>query len=253
MIAWRSEGESVTTPGRGNPLVLPLDLADPASAVASVRELREEVGAFKIGLELFHAAGPAIFGDLREAGAERLFYDGKLCDIPNTVAGAARSIGGWGVWMVTVHTLGGLRMMRAAREALHEGAARAGVPPPLVVGVTLLTSLDEAEVRDEVGLMGSMAGHIVRLAAMARQAGLDGAVCSPHEATAIRSECGPEFVIVTPGIRPAGAAARDQRRVATPAQALAAGADYLVVGRALTGAENRSAAARALLAEALAA
>src|SRR5713101_4184810 len=122
MIAWRAEGKSVTTPGRRNPLVLPLDLADPASAVATVRELREEVGAFKIGLELFHAAGPAIFGDLREAGAERLFYDGKLCDIPNTVAGAARVIGGWGVWMVTVHTLGGFRIMQAAREALHEGA-----------------------------------------------------------------------------------------------------------------------------------
>src|SRR5216684_2679199 len=153
MIAWRAEGEPVTTLARHNPLVLPLDLPDPARALGMVHELREEVGAFKIGLELFHATGPAIFGDLRQAGAERLFYDAKLCDIPNTVAGACRVIGGWGVWMVTVHTLGGRRMMQAAREALHEGAARAGVVPPLVVGVTLLTSLDDREVRDELGLV----------------------------------------------------------------------------------------------------
>jgi orotidine-5'-phosphate decarboxylase len=243
----------VTTGPDRNPLLLPLDLADIRRARATVRELRDEVGAFKIGLELFHAGGPSLFGDLREAGARRIFYDGKLCDIPHTVAGACRVIGGWGVWMVTVHTLGGLRMMQAAREALHEGAARAGMVPPLVVGVTLLTSLDDEEVQGELGLPGSMAGHVVRLAALARQAGLDGAVASPHEAAAIRRECGPQFVIVTPGIRPAGADTADQRRVATPAQALAAGADYLVVGRALTGASDPVAAARALLAEARAA
>ncbi len=243
----------MTTSGCHNPLILPLDLPDAIQAAGMVRQLEGAVGAFKLGMELFHAAGPAIIPELRDAGAERIFYDGKLCDIPNTVAGACRVIGGWGVWMVTVHALGGVRMMRAAREALHEGAARAGVAPPLVVGVTLLTSLDEGEVRDELGLGGSMDRSIVRLAALARSAGLDGAVASPREVAAIRRECGPGFVVVTPGIRPAGGAVGDQRRVATAAEALAAGADYLVVGRALTGALDPAAAARALLAEARAA
>jgi orotidine-5'-phosphate decarboxylase len=243
----------VTAESQRNPLVLPLDLPDAAHALAMIREMKESVGAFKIGLELFHAAGPRIFADARDAGAERVFYDAKLCDIPNTVAGAGRVIGGWGVWMVTVHTLGGLRMMRAAREALQEGAAQAGFAPPLVVGVTLLTSLDDEEIQGELGLSGGLSSNVVRLASLARSAELDGVVCSPQEAAAVRRECGSEFAIVTPGIRPAGTAAGDQRRVSTPAQAIAAGADYLVVGRALTAASDPRAAARSLLSEALAA
>lgn len=243
----------MTAAQRRNPLILPLDLPDRDRALAMIREVRDGVGAYKIGLELVHAAGIGIIAEAREAGAERVFYDAKLCDIPNTVAGACRVIGGWGVWMLTVHTLGGLAMMRAAREAVREGAARAGVPPPHVVGVTLLTSLDEPAVTDELGLSGGLAANVLRLAARARQAALDGVVASPQEAAAIRRECGPEFLIVTPGIRPAGVDSGDQRRVATPAQALAAGADYLVVGRALTGAGDLRAAAAALLAEARAA
>jgi orotidine-5'-phosphate decarboxylase len=238
---------------RHNPFILPLDTPDVERALGWVRSLGDAVGAFKVGLELVHAAGPGIFARVREAGAERIFYDAKLCDIPNTVAGACRVIGAWRLWMVNVHTLGGAAMMRAAREALHEGAARAGVKPPLAIGVTLLTSLDEVAVEHELGLQGEMSAHVVRLASLAREAGLDGVVASPNEAAAIRQECGPGFLIVTPGIRPEGAARGDQRRVATPAQALAAGADYLVVGRALTTSENPRAAAQALLTEALAA
>jgi len=240
------------TPER-NPIILPLDVPDAERALALVRQFRGSVGAFKIGLELFHAAGPAIFASAREAGAGQIFYDAKLCDIPNTVAGACRVIGGWGLWMLTVHTLGGRAMMTTARVAAHEGAARAGVAPPLVIGITLLTSLDEAAARDELGLSGGVHENAVRLAGEARAAGLDGVVASPQEAAAIRHECGAGFVIVTPGIRPAGADPGDQRRVATPAQAIAAGADYLVVGRALTTAADPLAAARAVLAEALAA
>jgi orotidine-5'-phosphate decarboxylase len=239
-------------PGR-NPIILPLDVPDPERAIAMVRELCGSVGAFKVGLELIHAAGPAIFPRLREAGAERMFYDAKLCDIPNTVAGACRVIGGWGLWMLNVHALGGLAMMRAARDAVLESASQAGVAPPHLLGVTLLTSLDEAAVRDELGLGGGLSANGVRLAALAREAGLDGVVASPHEAAAIRRECGTGFLIVTPGIRPPGADAADQRRVATPAEALAAGADYLVVGRSLTAASDPRAAAAALLADALAA
>ncbi len=235
-------------PGR-NPIILPLDLPDPERATAIVGELQEHVGAFKVGLELIHAAGPAIFPRLRQAGARRLFYDAKLYDIPNTVAGACRVIGGWGLWMLNVHALGGRAMMQAAREAVREGADRAGVPPPHLIAVTLVTSLDEAAARDELGLHGGLSANVLRLAVLAREAGLDGVVASSHEAAAIRRECGPNFLIVTPGIRPPGAAAGDQRRVATPAEALAAGADYLVIGRALTGASDPRTAAAALLME----
>src|SRR5947209_12966281 len=170
MIAWRAEGVPMTTTPRRNPLILPLDMPEPDRALAMIRELKESVGAFKIGLELFHAAGPGIFSAAREAGAERLFYDAKLCDIPNTVAGAGRVIGGWGVWMLTVHALGGIRMMRAARDAVHEGAVQAGLVPPSVVGVTLLTSLDEAEVHGELGLEGTVSANVIRFAALARRA-----------------------------------------------------------------------------------
>jgi orotidine-5'-phosphate decarboxylase len=250
MIAWPAEVLSEMDHTPRNPIILPLDTPDAEKAVNTVRLMREDVGAFKVGLELVHAAGPSIFSRLREAGADRLFYDAKLCDIPNTVAGACRVIGEWGLWMVNVHALGGLAMMRAARAALNEGAERAGMPPPLIIAVTLLTSLDDNAVRDELGLPGGLSSGVVRLAKLAREAGMDGVVASALEAETLRQECGPEFLIVTPGIRPAGAAAADQRRIATPAQALAAGADYLVVGRSLTESTDPPAAARSLLAEA---
>jgi orotidine-5'-phosphate decarboxylase len=234
-------------------LILALDTPDADHALGLVRAVGDGVGAYKIGLELVHAAGPGIFARARDAGARRLFYDAKLYDIPNTVAGACRVIGGWGLWMVNVHALAGLATMRAARQAVDESAARAGVPAPLLIALTLLTGLDEAAVRDELGLTGGSAANVVRLAALAQQAGLDGVVTSPHEVAAVRQECGPGFKIVTPGIRPAGSDAGDQRRIATPGEAMRAGADYLVIGRAVTGAQDPRAAAEAVLSEALAA
>jgi orotidine-5'-phosphate decarboxylase len=232
-----------------NPLILALDTPDVEQALHLIQSVGDAAGAYKIGLELVHAGGHQILARARDAGARRIFYDAKLCDIPNTVAGACRVIGGWGVWMLNVHALGGLAVMRAARQAVDEGAARAGLLPPLLIGVTLLTSLDDAMAQDELGLKGSVAENVVRLSALARQAGLDGVVASPHEAAAVRRECGPGFVIVTPGIRPAGTKAEDQRRFTTPAEALANGADYLVVGRAVTAAREPREAALALLAE----
>jgi orotidine-5'-phosphate decarboxylase len=233
-----------------NPLVLALDTSEVDHALEMVRSVGDGVGAYKIGLELVHAAGHGIFQRARDAGAQRIFYDAKLCDIPNTVGGACRVIGGWGLWMVTMHALSGLAAMRAARAAIDEGAARSGVSPPLLIAITLLTSLDESSLRDELRMGGGLAANVVRLAGLARQAGLDGVVASPHEAAAVRHECGSGFLIVTPGIRPSGADPGDQRRFATPAQALEAGADYLVIGRAVTGAPDPRRAARSLLSEA---
>lgn len=250
MVAWAAEEILVPEQSPPNPLILALDTPDTEHALSLIRSVGDNVGAYKIGLELVHAGGHGILTRARDAGARRIFYDAKLCDIPNTVAGACRVIGEWGVWMLTVHALGGLTSMQAARNAVDEGAARAGVPPPLLIGITLLTSLDDAVARDELGLSGGVAGNVVRLAALARQAGLDGVVTSPHEAAAVRRECGPGFAIVTPGIRPAGTDAGDQKRFATPAQALASGADYLVIGRAVTAAREPREAAQALLEEA---
>jgi orotidine-5'-phosphate decarboxylase len=163
-----------------------------------------------------------------------IFYDAKLYDIPNTVAGAAAAAGRLGLSMLNAHTLGGVAMMQAAKEAAARGAAEAGFPAPLVIGVTIVTSLGDREVRDELGIPEPAAEAALRLAVLAKEAGLDGVVCSVHEVQEIKRRCGTNFVTVTPGIRPAGSAAGDQARVATPAQARAAGADYLVIGRPVT-------------------
>ena len=227
-------------------IILALDTADPAQAEAWVRQTAGAVGAYKVGMELFHAAGPGIFAQLRGAGADRLFYDGKFCDIPNTVAGVSRVAAGYGVWLFNVHALGGTAMMRAAREAAHSAAAG---ERPLVIAVTLLTSLSQDVVGHELGLLGSVAENVVRLAQLAQEAGLDGVVASPQEVEAIRAACGPDFLIVTPGVRPAGADVQDQKRVATPGQAIRSGADYLVLGRAITQAPDPRAAAESIAEE----
>jgi orotidine-5'-phosphate decarboxylase len=246
------------------PLIMAVDVGDVEAARGLVRQVAGVAGAVKIGLELFNAVGPEVFRVAREAGAERIFYDAKLCDIPNTVAGAARAAARHNLWLLNVHALCGLASMRAAREGAGEGAAAAGCAPPKIVAVTLLTSLEDRTVREELGLAGSAAEESLRLAVLAREAGLDGVVCSPWEAAAVRRECGPGFLIVTPGIRPAavdvgGALASspspthvardDQRRIMTPGEAIRAGADYLVIGRAITAAADLGLALRMVAVE----
>lgn len=216
-------------------LIVALDTPDTAPAVRLVEQLRGAVGAFKLGLEFLSAAGPQGVREVQAAGAERLFLDTKFCDIPNTVTGAARSITRLGPWMFNVHALAGPAAMRAAVQAAGQAAGTG--TRPLVIAVTVLTSLDQ-EALDVLGIAGTPEEAAVRLALLARESGLDGVVASPLEVRAIRAACGPEFRIVTPGVRPAGMDRQDQARVATPAEAVRAGADYLVVGRAVTSAPD---------------
>lgn len=205
--------------------------------------LGDAVGHYKVGMELFYAAGGEAVRFLRAAGKE-VFLDLKLHDIPNTVGRSAGVLAGLGATMLNVHAAGGLAMMKAAAEA----AATCGRPRPKVIAVTVLTSLGEDEwARLSCAL--PIAEQAVRLAKLAREAGLDGVVASPQEAAAIRAACGPDFLIVTPGVRPAGSAVNDQSRVATPAGALKAGASHLVVGRPVTAAPDPKAAALAILQE----
>lgn len=224
-------------------IILPLDVDSAEKAVELVRLLKNDVGAFKVGLELVNAAGFGAFDAIRSAGAEKIFYDCKLHDIPNTVAGAIRAISAMGVWLCNVHCSGGLAMMKAAKDAAQEESARLRIPPPKVIGVTLLTSIDQSTMR-ELGIPGMVSGHVRKMALLAKSVGLDGVVASPHEIELIRSACGPDFLIVTPGVRPAGAEIGDQKRVMTPREAADKGADYLVIGRPIIKAQDPVAAAR---------
>lgn len=224
-------------------VALDFDTADEALVLA--QQLAGKVGGVKVGLELVNAAGFDIFTRLQDAGIDRIFYDAKFHDIPNTVAGAIRAATKRGVWMVNVHTSGGKAMMEAARDAAHATSATA----PLLIGVTVLTSIDQLTLASELRITGPVSKHVSHLAELAQAAGLDGVVSSPLELDAIRAACGPDFVTVIPGIRPAGVGAQDQKRIATPASAVAAGAHYLVVGRAITAAADPLAATEAIVAE----
>ena len=205
-----------------------------------VQRLRGAVGLFKVGSQLFTSEGPRVVEKLADAGA-KIFLDLKFHDIPNTVAKAvAAAVRLPNVRLLTLHASGGSAVMRAAREAAGDKKDR-----PKLLGVTVLTSFDAAMLR-EVGVSGSIESRAVALARLAKKAGLDGAVCSAHEARAIRRACGPKFIILIPGVRPSHGAANDQSRIATPAEAIRAGADYLVVGRPITAAPNPRAAAQAI-------
>jgi orotidine-5'-phosphate decarboxylase len=227
-----------------NRILVALDFDNAADAVALTRSLAGSVGGVKVGLELVNAAGFDIFTQLTDAGAERIFYDAKFHDIPNTVAGAVRAAARRGVWMVNIHASGGAAMMRAARDA-----ASTVDSPPLLIGVTVLTSIDTPTLNTDLRVPGDAAAHVVHLARASQEAGLDGVVASPQEVAAIREACGPGFVTVIPGIRPAGVAVNDQARVATPGVAITAGAHYLVVGRAITAASDPILAADAITQE----
>jgi orotidine-5'-phosphate decarboxylase len=223
-------------------LIVALDVPDAASAVALVNKLESSCQWFKVGLELFVAAGPAVLEPLLARG-HSVFLDLKLHDIPNTVAGAVRSAAALGVRMISIHAAGGPAMLSAARAAL-DGLS----DPPQLLAVTVLTSMDQAQL-NAVGLKRDPAAQVNLLARMGLAAGIHGFVCSPREVASLRALAGPEAVLVTPGIRLAGAEKGDQKRIATPAQALRHGAIYLVVGRPITHSPDPAEAAEAILNE----
>jgi len=212
-------------------IIVALDFPDAASALALVDRLDPALCRLKVGKELFTVAGPDLVRALVARGYE-VFLDLKFHDIPNTVAAACRAAAGLGVWMMNVHAAGGRRMMQAAREALAELPQR-----PLLIGVTVLTSMS-AEDLAETGIAAEPADQVMRLASLTQACGLDGVVCSAQEAALLRQRLGEDFRLVTPGIRPAGSEAGDQRRVMTPTQAIAAGATDLVIGRPITAAAD---------------
>jgi orotidine-5'-phosphate decarboxylase len=234
-------------------LLVALDVDTTAEARALAETLRGAVGGFKVGSRLFTSHGQAIVEHLVARG-DRVFLDLKFHDIPHTVAGAVAAAARLGVWMVNVHAAGGSAMMRAAREAANEEAARASTRPPIVIAVTMLTSLTEPMLI-ELGIGGAMDQQVERLAALAQSAGLDGVVASPREIRLIRQRCGAGFTIVTPGIRGGAATLTerddndDQHRTMTAVDALAAGADYIVIGRPIIAAGDPRAAAERIVAE----
>ena len=220
-----------------NPIIAALDVPDAARALALAEKLAPAVGAFKIGKELFTAAGPDVVRRVRDLGAD-VFLDLKFHDIPHTVTKAVTAAARLDVQMLTIHASGGTAMLKAALEAAADG--------PLVLGVTVLTSMDENDLA-EVGVEKSTAEQVLHLAKLATQAGLKGLVCSPKELTSLREALPPEVQLITPGIRPDGTDPADQKRTMTPAEALAAGANWLVIGRPICAAENPRQAAEEIL------
>ena len=223
-------------------VLVALDTTDAAAAAAQADAVRGIVAGVKIGLEFFNANGPAGVRQVMAAG-DPVFLDLKFHDIPNTVAGAVRAVVPLLPFLLTVHVAGGSAMLQAAMAAAAETASRLGKPRPKIIGVTVLTSLSDEDLI-EAGQRGPVDDQVRRLAALAQRCGLDGVVCSPHEIAALRADCGAEFDLVVPGIRPAWAAAGDQKRTKTPAEAARLGASFLVIGRPITGAADPAAAAR---------
>jgi orotidine-5'-phosphate decarboxylase len=224
------------------PIIVALDYDNAPAALALAEKLDPALCRVKVGKELFTRSGPALVEQLQLQGFE-LFLDLKFHDIPNTVAGAVRAAAELGVWMVNVHASGGRRMLEAAREAVDKGPNK-----PLLIGVTVLTSMSAQDMK-ELGYAETPRERVARLAQLSQDSGLDGVVCSALEAAMLRAQCGREFSLVTPGIRLAGDAAGDQRRVVTPLDAIANGSDYLVIGRSITQASDPVATLRKIHAE----
>lgn len=220
-----------TTSNTQSRIIVALDFAKEADALALVERLDPARCRLKVGKEMFTRNGPQLVEKLVAKGYD-VFLDLKFHDIPNTVAGACRSAAELGVWMVNVHALGGKRMMEAACEALDKSSNR-----PLLIGVTILTSMGDEDIA-QIGLSGSPADNVKRLAVLAQESGLDGVVCSPREVAMLRETIRTDFSLVTPGIRPAWSEKGDQTRITTPADAIRLGSDYLVIGRPITGADD---------------
>jgi orotidine-5'-phosphate decarboxylase len=231
-------------------LIVALDFPMVDEAVALVDTMGDVITYYKVGLELFSTAGPDAVKRLKSAG-KSVFLDLKFYDIPNTVAGAAAKAVETGADMFNVHALGGMTMMRAAADSASEAAGRLGIKRPILLGVTVVTSLDSSALENEIGISldNGLTAFIVEKARQCKEAGLDGVVASPNEVEEIREACGKDFHIVTPGVRPTWAAVGDQKRVATPADTIKMGADRIVVGRPITQAENPLEAAQKILAE----
>ncbi len=228
-----------------NPLICAIDTTDIDKAQYLADSLQNHVGAIKLGLEFFTANGAMGVHALAHRHLP-VFLDLKFHDIPNTVARAIAATAGINTFMMTVHTAGGRDMLRAAIDASAEVASLTGQERPLIVGVTVLTSLDQ----DDLGMVGvrdNLRDQVLRLADLAQDSGLDGVVCSPYEISALRKHCGEDFSLVVPGIRPAGSNKDDQKRVMTPKEAIEKGADFLVIGRPITQAEDPATAAREIL------
>lgn len=228
-------------------LIVALDVDSEGKAVSLVERLKNDVRFFKIGFELFTSCGPKIIERIKETDSE-IFLDLKFHDIPNTVAKAAIAATRSGVFMFNIHSLGGYDMMKETADVVKEEVSNSGVRAPKILAVTILTSMDEKSLK-KIGIDDSIQNLVLRLSGLAFEAGLDGVVASPQEAKVIRKELGKDFLIVTPGIRPAWAASGDQKRIATPKSALDAGADFIVVGRPITEAKDPVSAAKNILKE----
>lgn len=230
-------------------LIVALDVSSIEEAKEIVKDLREHVGMFKMGLELFASAGLSLFEMMREEGIN-VFFDGKFHDIPNTVAQASCNITRQGVAMFNVHATGGSAMLKAAADACRETASEnKDNKRPILIAVTVLTSIGSDVLKEELQVGEDVMAYVTRLALLSKNNGLDGVVASAKEAAAIRQACGEEFLIVTPGIRPLWASTDDQKRIVTPSQAIKDGADFLVIGRPITAAKDRKAAAQKIIEE----
>ena len=221
-------------------IIVPLDVPSEEEAIALIQAI-PQVTFWKVGLELFVSSGPSVIAALKSRN-KKIFLDLKLHDIPNTMAGAARAAGRYGVNLLTVHAAAGKAALVATQLAAEAGAQVAGQEPPQVIAVTLLTSIDEDALASELQISASVADYAQRMAQLAAASGLAGAVCSPQEAEQLRQNCGDAFVLVCPGVRPTWAQKGDQQRAMTPQQTIASGANYLVIGRPITQADNPAAA-----------
>ncbi len=232
---------------RDDRLIVALDVHTMEDVKALVGQLDDSVAYYKVGMELFYSVGAPVLSYLKEK-EKKIFLDLKLHDIPNTVAGGLCSLMGLGADMLNIHAGGGFAMMQTSSEALHAAAEEKGIACPKLIAVTVLTSIHAGEWA-EMGHVEKIDAQVIRFAKLAKKAGLDGVVASPQEAGAIREACGKDFLIVTPGIRPAGSSTDDQNRIATPAAALRNGATHLVVGRPIRSAANPKEAAERILRE----
>ncbi len=218
-------------------LIIALDISDAQKALGIVEQLSDYTSVFKVGFELFTTAGPKVVEEIHKKG-KKVFLDLKFHDIPNTVTRAAVAAAKMGVYMFNVHTSGGFEMMERCKDTISEFCVKENIQRPKIIGVTVLTSLNNDVLKSEVGIQHSLRNHVKHLALLARKAGLDGVVASPHEISMIKQHCGKDFLVVTPGIRPSWTPPDDQRRTATPKEALKNGADYIVMGRGILKQED---------------